>query len=540
MKLVYLYIEKYKNIEKQGFNFSSEFNCKYKDGVLTVDKNDRFRKSIFPDNVNITAIVGKNGSGKSSVLENIINDIPYCKLYDINANIIDKETFLEQNVVLLYNEDIDSNMYQNKYNLNQIVKDKFELSRYGYSNVAISFLLNNNQDFLSHFSFIPDYIQLEPIVKLDENDFTNLLHRQIEYIDDMLDARRRFNIDVQHIKKVKNYIQKKLDDALDEIYEDISYYLYIREFIYKLNHDHSKAFGVAESIIMDYIDGDVDFKSKLYKELYNTESEQIFNEIISEFKNSSISFEFYSKTFNVKIDDKNIEKLLLNIHRQFFNIYFYKKLKRKNIYFNDLSNGEQKLILLFAKLFYIIRKLYKDENQKIFYILLDEPDIYLHPEWQKKIVDFFILFVKNVDILKDKIFHIIFTTHSPFILSDIPKENIIFLKDGKNVSDEVEIDTFGANIHTLLSHGFFMEDGLMGEFAKKKIDEVIKLLNSVGQLSEDDVKKCEEIISIVGEPILKRQLQKMLQDKQVAYLSKDVTDEIAFLKHRIDLLSKRK
>ncbi|MDZ7818513.1 MAG: hypothetical protein U5K55_07810 [Aliarcobacter sp.] len=46
-----------------------------------------------------------------------------------------------------------------------------------------------------------------------------------------------------------------------------------------------------------------------------------------------------------------------------------------------------------------------------------------------------------------------------------------------NATDKVDINPFGANIHTLLSHGFFMKDGLMGEFAKGKIDLAIKYLN---------------------------------------------------------------
>ena len=41
MQLVYLFIEKYKNIQKQGFNFSPEFDCKFENGILTIDKNDK-------------------------------------------------------------------------------------------------------------------------------------------------------------------------------------------------------------------------------------------------------------------------------------------------------------------------------------------------------------------------------------------------------------------------------------------------------------------------------------------------------------------
>ena len=82
-----------------------------------------------------------------------------------------------------------------------------------------------------------------------------------------------------------------------------------------------------------------------------------------------------------------------------------------------------------------------------------------------------------------------------------------------NVSDNIELNqTFGANIHTLLSHGFFMEGGLMGEFAKNKITEVIELLKKE-QLSEDEIKTCKHIISIIGEPILQKTLEQQLNEK---------------------------
>ena len=135
-------------------------------------------------------------------------------------------------------------------------------------------------------------------------------------------------------------------------------------------------------------------------------------------------------------------------------------------------------------------------------------------------IDFFKLFNFKIDLF--------ITTHSPFLLSDIPKQNIIFLdtyddksekypnlKDGNciNVSSEIDIKPFGANIHELLSHGFFMENGLMGEFAKSKINDVY---NFIVHSQTDKIKTKEEaqqIINIIGDALIKRQLQELYNQK---------------------------
>jgi hypothetical protein len=48
MQLIYLYIDSYKNIQNQGFNFTTQFKCEYKDGTLTIDKNENY--ILHPNN----------------------------------------------------------------------------------------------------------------------------------------------------------------------------------------------------------------------------------------------------------------------------------------------------------------------------------------------------------------------------------------------------------------------------------------------------------------------------------------------------------
>ena len=54
MKLVYLWVEDYKNIQKQGFNFSPRFECSYDEDTkeLTIDKDKYFE----PNKISIEAL----------------------------------------------------------------------------------------------------------------------------------------------------------------------------------------------------------------------------------------------------------------------------------------------------------------------------------------------------------------------------------------------------------------------------------------------------------------------------------------------------
>lgn len=83
-------------------------------------------------------------------------------------------------------------------------------------------------------------------------------------------------------------------------------------------------------------------------------------------------------------------------------------------------------------------------------------------------------------------FNILIITHSPFILSDIPKQNILFLKSEKSVSTLEKFNSdniFGENIHEILNNGFFLDDS-KGEFSKNKIDEFLDFYFDV--VNKDD------------------------------------------------------
>lgn len=195
------------------------------------------------------------------------------------------------------------------------------------------------------------------------------------------------------------------------------------------------------------------------------------------------------------------------------------------------SSGEQQLLFSIGTLIYHLRNLNSSTNQNgnITYsnvsIILDEVELYFHPEYQRKYVDYLLESIAHAGLDRIKNINICCITHSPFILSDIPKNNVLFLDNGNSVRTMQE-DTFGANIHTILQNGFFLESLPIGEFAKKKINELFELLHR--NIIEIDT---YNLIQLVSEPVLKSQLLRLYHQ-----LSPDNNQKIDELKKEIELL----
>jgi hypothetical protein len=166
--------------------------------------------------------------------------------------------------------------------------------------------------------------------------------------------------------------------------------------------------------------------------------------------------------------------------------------KQEMIAFDTLSSGEKQLVYSVSSILYHLSNLESvvswDDKPKQKYplinIIFEEIELYFHPELQRKYIKYLRDNIDRLHLQTIKAINLIFVTHSPFILSDIPKQNIMFLKikEKRSVQVDQEKKTFGANIHNLLSDGFFMHSGLCGAYALEKINEIIKALNSKKEL----------------------------------------------------------
>lgn len=121
---------------------------------------------------------------------------------------------------------------------------------------------------------------------------------------------------------------------------------------------------------------------------------------------------------------------------------------------------------------------------------MDEIELYFHPELQRNYLSYLHHTISKSNSNNILGINILFVTHSPFILSDIPNTKILFLdkdiKDinSKTISSTKEIKTFGANIHELLINGFFMNNSI-GEFALKEIKTIVEFHNEVMSLKDE-------------------------------------------------------
>lgn len=182
--------------------------------------------------------------------------------------------------------------------------------------------------------------------------------------------------------------------------------------------------------------------------------------------------------------------------------------------FEGMSSGEEAMMNLYSRIFWI----YNAQNcKKESLILIDEIDLYMHPKWQRELISYLVEDIPNL-IGKENRAQIIITTHSPIILSDIPRANTIFLenKKGKCIVgiNRAHRNTFGNNVHTLFLDSFFLdEEGTMGAFAEKRINTILKLLRSEKKINDEN-KRILKTISCIGDELIRNKLLELYEKNQ--------------------------
>ncbi len=322
----------------------------------------------------------------------------------------------------------------------------------------------------------------------------------------------------------KNYIKKEISDLSQYCREsDVNK---IKNLVKKLNEDHSHiTLKLRQALsFIDYIDSN------------NCQYE--------------ISESYIAHCLKAKYNNSfHAEDILKSLPPSFFDIEInlLETESTSKVKFTKMSSGERQFLFYMSTILYHLRNLDSVINgaasvhYKFINIVLEEVELYFHPEYQQKLISKLIEYIEKTIFHNIKYINVMIVTHSPFVLSDIPKDNILFVKNGYQTDlENGDFETLGANIHDLLKHNFFLSNGLIGDFISRRINEIADDI----QKQEDSRKWNNEqilyLINAIGEPIIKEALIEMygsnIRDNSVEAL----TSEIEKLQRKIFELKSKK
>lgn len=142
-----------------------------------------------------------------------------------------------------------------------------------------------------------------------------------------------------------------------------------------------------------------------------------------------------------------------------------------------VSTGELAYSHIFSETFnYLINQESSSADNNI--IIIDEVDLYLHPEWQRTFLSRFVSLIHYCHQVKGcSTPQIILTTHSPIITGDfLPKDIISLYKEKDEYNDEHIVIKpsigFGTSISDLYLAGMHLT-AIFGEHSKKYIDGIL-------------------------------------------------------------------
>ena len=177
--------------------------------------------------------------------------------------------------------------------------------------------------------------------------------------------------------------------------------------------------------------------------------------------------------FNKNFLDAKLLTQLVGLSKELFNKPIFKNASGHQVTINQLSDGEKQL---YGR---VISLMILQPNNSM--ILIDEPEIALHPAWQQKIMQIYSRIGKNNQF--------IIATHSPQIIASVPYQNRILLRkeNGKIVPIHCNQPPSGLDVNSILSE-------IMG--AEPRPPEVLELYRQYRQFVEERKEHTPEALAV--------------------------------------------
>lgn len=556
MKLIALVIKQYdKLFKEQIFNFSDEYKVdfNFEKNELKIDKNPDHIENFYGKSIyNIAPIVGINGTGKTTVLNLIGTYLPdkyeqdpdnrYLFLFKLGKK-EDKVIFKISSTnlyVSALSEYSELTFYRKKdgsfdrapecYNGD---KNILYVNLQSKGGGTIGYRTTLNQEVLA--MFIHSYLWLS-----DRKIISSVLSCSLE-------------IDPYGLKDYSNSIPRGINAIGFLIYKSIHNIFYEEdEFIKKLLSESllSKCEKYLKEDVFDYEKSGFNLLLDIVKELDQNEVKEKDNKlkdgtgkVRKEYVESIIAIVKIFKEIreNGSLIDNDSSSILLkysNNNRRLFEdlndrLLQYTKSKGPmrdlcydlNKSFNNynllketpdyhMSTGEGNLIEIFSQLYTYLYM--HEESSGDIILLVDELETGMHLEWSRRLIK--ILIDNLSEILEDegkgRKIQLIFTTHSPYMLSDIKLGNVIMIEKNQETGyseGKVLQNTFAKNIQEIMKENLI--DNIYGDFALAKINSMIDRLNGEEKQEGNEDEKLLKEIYLISEPILRNKLLEMYDKK---------------------------
>lgn len=227
----------------------------------------------------------------------------------------------------------------------------------------------------------------------------------------------------------------------------------------------------------------------------------------------------YSDRYIVERKDESF--FYYDENNQHVKIEDVENIKILEIDYRQLSSGEIQLIQTISTHLYhvmnLISSLDSASKYKCFNMIFDEVEISFHPEYQRLFISRLISALTAMNVNSSHFINIFIVTHSPFLLSDIPLKQILFLEDG--MAKEKIMNTFAGNIGEMMYDSFFMKSTI-GEFSEEKLKRIIRIrqgknpkknadgtYHNLSELPNDEQdklkKECEDILKMIGDSVIR-------------------------------------
>lgn len=501
------FFENYRGVKRQNIEIDHRYSIIIENGKKVIRKNNDniqiehfYGKNIY----SMTCIVGKNGTGKSSIVDFLRNTF-FQLLELIN---IHEESICEQGIMKCdfkgYENILDKKtkffivftMGKRDYYLTNIRDVDVDVNDiYPYDGVEYSSL-----DELSKVVYFSGQIRAEQLAVLQSDNLSPQKYNEDRFVDMSEESMLISRVNAISIENEKQKEQTYIN-------YDLCYQLAM------LKH-------MDKEQICTYLDID---KNQEFKILENRNKQRYIKEIPNLKNGEDISKEQKDLIHNTRA---YIGAFSAGQYAKFSfmaRLYWYLQgcEKEKKYYKEKL-----KLENVISE-----KKMLKEGEAVV--IFIDEGELYYHPEWQRKYLNMIFDMVQNM--ANNVKIQLIVTTNSPFMISDVLQQDVQYLTEADKPDSSEK--TLGQNIHTLLKENFFM-NFTIGEYSRRLINEIIELLvdneSNIDDIEEwldrfysdnsrlSTYEKMKLLIDQIGELVYRHKLTQLLEQK---FKKKDSIEE---------------